>query len=680
MLALEIDGRFLLPTDESGYGFDNIADVLSVSPGLLDRYMLAAQKISRLAVGDPTLQPVVERYTIDRALVQDERMSTDLPFGSRGGTVIRHYFSLDGEYGVRIRLTRSAFAPRILGIANREQLDVRLDGTRIKLFAVGGECVESAAARCMSPPDIRTVNAVSEYEQTADAGLAVRFPVKAGMRQVEIAFLKRAWAEPEGAAPARSPRGGVQGAEMEVDSVDIEGPFDAQRPEDTPSRRQVFVCHPTDDQDEESCATKTLARLARRAYRRPVTDQDVQTLLGFYRTGRRQGGFEAGIRFALERLLVSLEFLARIERDPANVALGAVYRISDLELASRLSFFLWSSIPDDELLDLAASGKLSDPEVLEQQVRRMLADTRSQALVDNFFGQWLYLRNMRGVTPDPNAFPEFDGNLRAAFERETELFLENQLHQDRSVVDLLTANYTFVNERLARLYGIPNVYGSHFRRVTLSGDNRAGLLGHGSILTVTSYATRTSPVLRGRWLLEKFLGAPPPPPPPNVPALKESGEAAQPTSVRERLEQHRKNPVCAGCHSRMDPLGFALENFNGIGKWRTSDANTPIDASGVFPDGTKFSGPAELRNMLLKYREELVRTVIEKLLTYALGRGVEYYDMPAVRAIRRDAAPDYRWSSVILGIAKSLPFQMRTAPASGPLADTSSRTRRLQEP
>ncbi len=709
LLALEIDGRSLLPTDESGYGFDNIADVLSISPGLLERYLLAAQKISRLAIGDPSMEPVVETYRLPMVLIQEDRMSDDLPFGSRGGTVIRHHFPLDGEYIVRIRLQRVLNTPVIRGLDNREQLDVRLDGTRLTLFAVGGECVGSKEPRCIRPAGVVPA---SEYERTADEGLEVRFRAKAGMRRIGLAFRKNTSADTEGAGPARLPGGHsayafAQDTLMSVDRVQIEGPFDATGPGDTASRRRIFVCRPGDAserseprgaafagrkreagnqlrpaspklapegerrrvqgtprsiEDEDGCARDILATLAGRAYRRPHTDRDVETLLSFYRTGRSRGSFETGIQLALERLLVSPEFLFRVERDPANAPPGSAYRLSDVELASRLSFFLWSSIPDDELLDVASRGKLRDPTVLEQQVRRLLDDARAGALVTNFGGQWLYLRNMRVVAPDPETFPEFDGNLREAFQRETELFLDSQLREDRSVLELLTANYTFVNERLARFYGIPNVYGTHFRRATYPDDRRAGLLGHGSLLTVTSYSTRTSPVVRGKWLLENFLGAPPPPPPANVPPLKEDGDGAAPTSGRQRLEQHRANPVCASCHAPMDPLGFALENFNGIGKWRTSEARFSIDATGLLPDGTKFDGPAEFRKALLGQRDEFVNTVAEKLLTYALGRGLEYYDMPAIRKITRDAAPsDYRWSSLILGIVKSTPFQMRAA-------------------
>ena len=654
LLAIDIDGGSLLPPDDSGYGFDNIGDVLSVSPMLLERYMSAARKISRLAIGDPATRPVLETYHVPKLLMQEDRMGEALPFGSRGGIAIRHFFPLDGEYVIKIRLKRNYTQNRILGIAEPHQLDIRLDRARIKLFKVGGE---------QRGPE------QAEYERTADAGLEVRLPVEAGTRLVGVTFVKETTV-PEGALRPRlagmegdeeGPCVGCYKIKLQVESVTIGGPYEAKGPGETPSRRKIFVCRPTGSEDEEPCAKKILSTLVRRAYRRPLSDEEVQTLLSLYKAVWSKRGFEAGIGTALRAILVSPEFLFRIERDPANVAPDTAYRISDLELASRLSFFLWSSIPDDQLLDLAAAGKLKDPAVLEQQVRRMLEDSRSKALVSNFAGQWLYLRNMRSAMPDPDVFPSFDENLREAFQRETELFFQSMLREDRSVLDLLNANYTFVNERLARHYQIPNIYGSHFRRVTLSDEERRGLLGQASILTVTSYPTRTSPVLRGKWLLENILGTPPPPPPPNVPALKDRGEDGKALSVRQRMEQHRANPECASCHAQMDPLGFALENFDGIGRWRTtSEANTPIDASGVLPDGTKFRGPVGLRKVLLSHREKFVTTVTERLLTYALGRGVEHYDAPAVSRIMREAAPsDYRWSSIIMGIVKSVPFQMR---------------------
>ncbi|MBF8305705.1 MAG: hypothetical protein HW398_893 [Acidobacteria bacterium] len=662
LLAMEIDGGALLPPDDSRYGFDNLGDVLSVSPLLLERYMAAARKISRLAIGDSAMRPVAETYDVSAALTQEDRMSDALPFGSRGGIAVRHHFPLDGEYVLRIRLQRTQ-EDLIIGLAEPHQLDVRLDHARIKLFTVGGEFKGK-------PESLYSEYYADNYLFTADESLEVRFPVKAGTRRVGVAFVKKTEAT-EGPFQPRPLEFRVA-AVSEVDkptvaSVTIRGPYEASGPGETLSRGQIFVCRPAGSADEEPCAKKILSTLARRAYRRPVTNQDLQTLLSFYESGRSEGGFEAGIGMALERMLVSPEFLFRIERDPAprgGLAAGTAYRINDLDLASRLSFFLWSSIPDNELLELAQGGKLSNPAVLEQQVRRMLGDPRSKTLVSNFAGQWLYLRNLRGVSPDPNAFPDFDENLREAFRQETELFFESIIREDRSALDLLNADYTFLNERLAQHYQIPNISGSHFRRVTLRDEKRRGLLGQGSILTVTSYPNRTSPTLRGKWLLDNFLGTPPPPPPPDVtPTLTERDKDGKVLSVRQQMEQHRTNPICASCHARMDPLGFALENFDAIGKWRTTDANLPINASGALPGGAQFEGPAGLRKLLVDKDDEFVTTLTEKLLTFAMGRGVEYYDQPAVRRIVRAAAPSgYRWSSLMVGIVKSTPFQMRRSP------------------
>ena len=625
---------------------------------------MAATKISRLAIGDPALRPVVHTYRLPYlTLMQGDRMSEDLPFGSRGGTAIRHHFPLDGEYVVKVRLQRNSLniGYEIRGLDVPNQIDVRLDGAGVETFTIGGKTKETD----------RSVG-YKDTEDTEDAGLEVRFPVKAGPHVVGITFPKRTWYV-EGVGPSLLPVASDSFAsgkktertygkiEMGIDSVDIVGPFDARAPEETRSRRRIFVCRPTRDQ-EEPCARRILSTLARRAYRRPVFGDEVETLVGFYTSGRSQGSFDTGIQQALERLLVSPNFLFRRERSLTNVTPGTPYRISDLELASRLSFFLWSSIPDDRLLDVAAAGRLGDASVLDQEVRRMLGDPRAKALVDNFFGQWLYFRNMSAHRPDPQAFPEFDDNLREAFQRETELFLESQLREDHSALELLTADYTFVNERLARHYDIPNVYGTHFRRVAYPDDRRAGLLGQGSILTVTSYANRTSPVVRGKWLLENFLGTPPPPPPDNVPPFKENEDGVRPTTVRARMEEHRRNPVCASCHSQLDPLGFALENFDGIGRWRDTEAGARVDASGTLVDGTKFDGPAPFRQALLQHRRAFLDTLTEKLLTYALGRGIEHYDMPAVRSILRQAARDeYRWSALVRGIVTSLPFQMRRA-------------------
>jgi hypothetical protein len=666
ILALEVDAESLLPADNAGYGFDNIGDVLSVSPLLMERYMFAAGKISRMAVGDPTMRPAAETYRASSKLMQEDRMSEDLPFGSRGGMAIRHTFPLDGEYVVTVRLQRNADG-YIRGLTEAHQLDVRLNGERLKLFAVGGEHKgRPGPMYTRQDPDYRGDPEQVGYEHDADAGLEVRFAAKAGTQLVGVAFLQQT-TKPEGIYTPRLLLGDMdkyKGGVPVVDSVAIAGPYNAKGAGETPSRQRIFVCTPAAGAEEEPCARKILSTLARRAYRRPVTDQDVEPLLGLYKTGRGRGSFEAGIEVALQRILAGPEFLFRVEHDPANGAPGAVHPVSDLDLASRLSFFLWSSVPDDELLDLAERGKLKEPAALEQQVRRMLADPRSKALVRNFAGQWLYLRNLRVVSPSDREFPDFDDELREALRQETELLFENMLREDRSVLDLLKADYTFINERLARHYGIPDIYGSHFRRVAVTEETRKGLLGQGSVLTVTSYANRTSPVLRGKWVLENLLGMPPPPPPPDVPPLQEKSKEGKPLTMRQQMEQHRANPACSGCHKLMDPIGFALENFDAIGKWRTispfGEANSPIDPSGVFYDGNKFQNVVEFRQVLLSHSDQYVRTVTEKLLTYALGRGVEYYDAPAVRRITREAAPsDYRWSSLILGIVKSAPFQMR---------------------
>ena len=665
LIALEVDSDALLPSDESAHGFDNVGDALSVSPLLLERYLVAARKISRLAIGDSTIRPVFETYDVPSYLMQEQRTSEDLPFGSRGGVAIRHYFPLDGEYTIQIGLQRNA-RDYIRGLGEPHQLDVRLDGARIKMFTVGGDNKGQSSGIFSSATQGDPEQ--EEYERnTAEAGLELRLPVKAGARVLGVTFLEKA-PLPEGPLQPRLTQiefAPFKGGIPAIGSVTIGGPYNAKGAGDTPSRHKIFVCHPagnSTNMDEAACAKKILSTLARRAYRRPVTGKDVQTLLRFYEAGRSESGFVAGIGMALERMLISPEFLFRIERDPEGVAANTTYPVSDLELASRLSFFLWSSLPDDELLELAERGRLKDPAVLEQQVQRMLADGRAKALVSNFAGLWLQVRNLRSVSPDPEAFPYFDEELREAFQQETELFLESMLREDRSVLDLLNADYTFLNERLARHYQIPNVYGSHFRRVTLAGENenRRGLLGQGSILTVTSYANRTSLVLRGKWVLNNILGTPPPPPPPDVPFLKEQSKDGKILSLRERMEQHRTNPSCASCHVVMDPLGFALENFDGIGHWRTDDGDSPVDSSGVLPDGSRFEGPIGLRKVLRDKEEQFVHTVTEKLLTYALGRGLEYYDAPAIRKIMREAAPnDYRWSALVRGIVRSTAFQMR---------------------
>jgi mono/diheme cytochrome c family protein len=661
LIAVDVtsaDGRALLPADDSGYGFDNIADVLSVSPLLMERYLSAARKIVRLAFGDPTVKPGSQTYSVPKYSRQDDRMSDDLPFASRGGIAVSHQFAVDGEYTIKVNLLRT-YTDLIRGLREPHELEVRIDRKVVQRFTVGGPLDADGKPKSREQ--------LNDELRMGDARLEVRIPVKAGPRLIGVSFVKTTAAAEGLLKPDFSVASYEFAGDLDVlpsvSSIVVLGPYNPEAAGDTPSRRAIFSCRPQGARDETACATKILSSLGRRAFRRPLTADDVRDLLIVYADGRRAGGFEAGIQFALQKVLVSPDFLFRIERETAGATASEPYRISDLDLASRLSFFLWSSIPDDELLDLAERGRLRRPEVLEQQVRRMLADRRSDALVENFGGQWLQVRNLRLTTPDPVRFPHFDENLREAFQRETELFLQSQLREDRSVIELLTADYTFVNERLARHYGIPNIYGNQFRRVPLLDENRRGLLGQGSILTVTSYANRTAPTIRGKWLLENILGSPPPPPPPNAPSLADETPGASPKTMRERMEQHRKNPVCASCHVRMDPLGFALENYDALGRWRdTADGSVRIDASGRMPDGTPFNGPAELRAALLKHQDQFVTALTEKLMTYALGRGVEPYDMPAVRRILREsAAGRYRWSSLILGIVRSSPFQMRSA-------------------
>lgn len=652
LLGVEIDPTSMLPPDAQAYGFDTNADALGIEPALLDRYLTAAAKIARVAVGDPTIRPAFERYTAVKGnsneqtwLWQTERLSEAFSLGSRGGIAARHYFPVDGEYVFRVRLLRT-YAGVIRGLNAPTRIDVRVDGARVGQFTIGGGS--------------------GEPRDDADDALQVRASLTAGLHQVLATIVKTEGIKAEGLGPARIPiwnrEGDVPSAELSISSLLIGGPYNGRVPKDSPSRRRIFVCQPASASEDTICATRILTTLARRAYRRQVTSDDIQTLLGFYKSARLDGGFDNGIRAALERLLTSPDFLFRIEAEPDKVAPGTPYRLSDVELASRLSFFLWSSTPDDELLDLAIRGKLRDAGVLDQQVRRMLAEPRARgALVDNFFSQWLQTRNVWLLTPDANTkFPWFDDNLRSAMVRETELFLDDQLKADRGIVELLTADSTFLNEQLARHYGISGVYGSHFRRVTLADQNRWGLLGKASVLAVTSYPTRTSPTIRGKWLLENILAAPVPPPPPNANTNLDESKIGKSATVRQMLEQHRANPVCASCHARMDPLGFSLENFDAVGQWRTMDGDAAINATGVLLDGTKVDGPAALRRALVARKEQFVRTVTGKLLTYAIGREMEYADAPAIRAIvRATAADDYRWSSTILAIVKSPLFQMR---------------------
>ena len=679
LLGVEIDVNALLPADDEQHGFDNIAAVLSVSPTLIERYLAAAQRISRLAVGDLGLRPAGRAYPVHGGLDQDGTVSDDLPFGSRGGVAVRHDFPVDGDYVIRIGLRKQEYG-YVRGLGRPHRMDVRVDGALVGSFVVGRE---------WEPGQLPPMGYAGKFDQVygshsfpdweayalnADKGLEVRTAVRSGRRLVGVSFDRRS-ALPEGLLPLPVDRSTYSHAQDEmqdgnpaVSGIQIIGPWDPSGPARLPGRAQLAGCRSADGAAaDEQCVRAALSALARRAYRRPATAADVETLLAFYRDGRAAGGPGAGLRAALERLLVDPEFLFRIETDPPGLPAGTVYRLGDLELASRLSFFLWSSIPDDELLEVAARGALGDPDVLDRQIRRMLADDRSRALIENFAGQWLQLRKLRNAAPDTATYAAFDENLREAMWQETHRFLLHELRADRPVVNALRANYTFVNERLARHYGIPDVHGVRFRRVEYPDDTRGGLLGHASLLTITSYANRTSPVVRGVWLLENFLGAPPAPPPPDVPSLPAGGPGGAPLSVRERLERHRTNAVCASCHNAIDPLGFALEEYDAIGRWRATagggtpfDTGIPIDASGTLVDGTEVHGLAGLRDVILSREDQFIATVAEKLLTYALGRTLGPADMPVVRRISRQAAAgDVTWSALIGAVAGSTPFVMR---------------------
>ncbi len=677
LFALDIDVTSLLPGDETADGsFDNFADVLTISRAHLDRYLSVARQVTRLAVGLPPVSPGFETFEIPLHVVQDGRQDEALPLGSRGGLAIPYNFPVDGEYVVKIRLRRQ-YQAYIMGMGWVQQLDVRLDGRLLERLSVGGNAPGTPAASSYAGDGEPGFAGAEDWEAfmqlTGDADLEVRVPVEAGQRVVGVSFVRELW-EPE-ELPQPLQRGRVLTNDQiymgyaAVGSVEIGGPYEAPGSvADTASRRAIFSCRPrgTSDDAERPCAREVLSGFARRAYRRPVTDADLTTLLAFFDMGRDGGSFESGIQFALERLLVDPDFLLRVHRDPAGLAAGqTVYPLTDLEVASRLSFFLWSSIPDDELLSLAEQGRLKEPAVLEEQTRRLLADPRAaEALVDDFAAQWLNLRRVVEVVVDPNQYPNYDETLLRAFTRETELFVGSTLLEDRSVTELLDADYTFVNERLARHYEIPGVYGSRFRRVHLPNhDQRGGLLAEGALLATTSYPDRTSPVLRGKWLLDNIFGLPVPPPPPGVDTNLDSEPGAVPPTIRERLAQHRGSPTCASCHSVIDPLGFALENFDVIGGWRTTDeSGQPVDATGTTASGARIEGLAGLRALLLDNPEQFPRTVTEKLLAYAIGRRLEYYDRPTVRTIVRDAANDgYRWSSLIVGIVKSPTFLMRAA-------------------
>jgi hypothetical protein len=670
LLALDVDPSTLLPADDSSNGFDNIADVLGISPALLERYVSAAARISRMAVGDPDTAPSDVTYTLKSDLSQTGTLE-GLPLGTRGGSVIRHNFPLDGEYDIKLALYRVSFGQVFGEGAKGEKIEVTLNGERVKIYELQEVPLFFMKGRpgdTPEPPPI-TDPLVERVKMNQDIHLEFKLPVKAGPQEIGVAFLQKAWSANEDLVhramnTTHDSNIGMQYGYTTVPhlaKVDITGPYKPTGAGDTPSRRRIFLCHPDSSAAEIPCAKQIIANLVRRAYRRAATDTDSEQLLSLYqRTRNEKGSFDAGIEMVLRRVLADPEFVFRFEPSPANVAPGGSYRISDTELASRLSFFIWSSIPDDELLDLAIKGKLHEPAVLARETRRMLQDPRSHALAMNFADQWLYLRELKNTVPDGHEFPDFDDNLRRAMQRETEMLFESVLRDDRPALELLNADYTFVNERLAKHYGIPNVYGPDFRRVPVPDENRRGLLGQASILTVTSNANRTSPVQRGKWILENLLGSPPPLPPPNVPPLKENGADNGSTSVRARIEEHRANPVCAACHKIMDPIGLSLENFDGVGHWRDMDSGFKVDPSSQLVDGTKVDGPASLRLALVNRPEAFVGTMTEKLLMYGIGRETKYYDMPVVRAVMHNSEADhYRMSELVLGIVKSAPFQMR---------------------
>ncbi len=655
LLALEIDPAPLLPADDSSAGFDNIADVLGLSPVLLESYLSAAGRITALAIGDPKTPPMGEVYRVRQDASQSRHVE-GLPLGTVGGFVIRRNIPLDGEYEFRVKLFRTNLGT-MRGLEFPHQLEISVDGKRVHLASFGGD---------------KDVTASSDNPTTTgdeiDERFTVRVPLKAGPRDIAVAFLEKThgYNSRRLQSYVRSSADTIDfSGQPHIDQFLMTGPFNPAGVGDTPSRRAIFVCRPSSAADELPCAQKILKPLARRAYRGDLTDGDMQILLDFYGQGRKQTGtFDGGIDMALRRVLASPKFLLRVEPDPPGIAAGTIYRLSDLALASRLSFFLWSSIPDEALLDAAASGQLKNPAVLDRQAQRMLADPRAEALVSNFAGQWLYLRNLRNKVPNSFQFPDFDDDLRRAMVREVELFFKSVIDGDRNVLDLMNADYSFVNERLARHYDMPDIYGSQFRRVTVN-DTRRGLLGKGAILMATSHAHRTSPVLRGKWVLENIIGVSPAPPPDDVPALNDEERPEKPRSVRETLEAHRASPVCASCHRVLDPIGFSLENFDAVGAWRVRDGGTlgdEIDASGQLVDGTKVNGAVALRQALMREPEVFVRTFTEKLLTYALGRGLTAADMPVIRSIVRQArAEDYRFSSLMRGIIHSAPFEMRTA-------------------
>jgi len=659
LLDLDVDATTLLPPDDSAFGFDNNGDLLVFSPALLERYLTAADIVSALAVSDPATAAGAKTYTIKGDQSQTQHRE-GLPLGTVGGVAVEHTFPLDAEYEFAITLFRNNLEV-IRGLESPHSLEIAVDGERVFLEDIGGSWDP--------PPPVEEAGTVTERSDAIDARLRIRLPIKAGPRDVTVAFVRKMGVGTNRLRPFDRSNAGTYDStgRPHIETLTIAGPFERTAVSDTPSRRRIFSCTPADASDEWRCAEEILSTLARRAYRRPIEEADLSRLTPFFEKGRERGGFEAGIQLALRRILASPSFAFRVEADRPDVVAGMPYPVSDVELATRLSFFLWSSIPDDELLAVAASGKLGQPDALEAQVRRMLADPKAHALTENFAGQWLHLRNLENIRPNTDEFPDFDNNLREGFRREAELFFASILTENRSVLDLMTADYTYVDERLARHYGIPNVYGSRFRRVELGAelDARRGLLGKGGVLMATSHADRTAPSLRGKWLLENLMGSPPPAPPANVPAL-ESEPGAAPKTMRERMESHRANPSCAGCHQLIDPLGFAMENFDAVGAWRAREAGRDVDASAELVDGTLVNGALELRKALLRDPHVFVGTFTEKMLTYALGRGLQHGDMPLVRKIMRDTEEDgYRSTAIVLEIINSSPFRTRVTAADG---------------
>lgn len=664
LLGLKLDVEELIPADPPDRnGFDNNAEVLSLSPVLMERYVSAAHKIAELAVGATPLGMSIKSYEVPLNLIQNDRLDDQLPFGSRGGAAVTHNFPVDGLYRIKVKL-QTNYVDFVRGYDQPHQIEVSLDGERIDVFEFGGDAPGMPAPYSFAG-NIRGSDDWEEFMMAiADEGFELEIPVQAGPRVIGATFPREIW-EAEGIDQPRLFGYHLAVTELPdsnpaLGSVSIEGPIVSQGPGLTPSREIIFSCIPEDYDAERGCAKEILTGLARKAYRRPLTEDDWLELSEFFESGFKEEGFDKGIQLALERILVAPDFLWRIQQDPEGLLPGESYEITDVELASRLSFFLWSGGPDEELLSLAENGRLRESGILKSQVTRMMDDPKAEAFIKNFIGQWLYLRNLDNVYPLPSAFPEFDDNLRESFKQETELFFDEQIREDHSLLDLFTANYSFLNERLADHYGVQGIYGNHFRKVSLDGHKRGGLLGHGSLMTVTSYPNRTSVVLRGKFVLDNLLGSPPPEPPPNVPALEESSQTGKQLTMREAMAQHRENPACRVCHAAMDPIGFSLENYDAVGKWRDMFAGVDVDASGLLPDGAAFNGRKGLENLILDRPTDFVATVTEKLLTYALGRGVEYYDMPTVRSIvRQSEQEDFSWSSLILGVVESAPFQMR---------------------